>query len=109
VVEERKTIDATPVAVALAMILTAEQLEELEAKMLAQADLRGHVQRQDPASGHPCGCSDEVARLRGDRSGAQEAIRIPSSSRSRHQAAGAGAAQPIHLFFTDNGFGTRPD
>ena len=36
VVEERKTIDATPVAVALSMILTVEQLEELEAKMLAQ-------------------------------------------------------------------------
>jgi hypothetical protein len=36
VVEERKVLDATPAAVALAMILTAEQLEELEAKMLAQ-------------------------------------------------------------------------
>ena len=38
-VEERKTIDATPAAVALAMILTAEQLEELEAKMLAQGGM----------------------------------------------------------------------
>ena len=36
VVEERKVLDATPAAVALAMILTAEQLEELEAKMLAR-------------------------------------------------------------------------
>ena len=37
VVEERKTIDATPAAVTLATILTLEQLEELERKMLAQA------------------------------------------------------------------------
>ena len=37
VVEERKVLNATPAAVALSMILTAEQLEELEAKMLAQA------------------------------------------------------------------------
>src|SRR5207302_1851573 len=36
VVEERKVRDAMPAAVALAMILTAEQLEELEARMLAQ-------------------------------------------------------------------------
>jgi hypothetical protein len=36
VVEESKVLDATPAAVALSMILTAEQLEELEAKMLAQ-------------------------------------------------------------------------
>ena len=35
--EERKTLDATPAAVALATILTLEQLEELERKMLAQA------------------------------------------------------------------------
>ena len=31
-----RVLDATPAAVALAMILTAEQLEELEAKMLSQ-------------------------------------------------------------------------
>jgi hypothetical protein len=37
VVEERKTLGATPAAVALATILTLEQLEELERKMLAQA------------------------------------------------------------------------
>ena len=35
--EERETLDATPAAVALATILTLEQLEELERKMLAQA------------------------------------------------------------------------
>ena len=34
--EERKTLDATPAAVALARILTLEQLEELERKMFAQ-------------------------------------------------------------------------
>jgi hypothetical protein len=40
-VEERKTLDATPAAVALATILTLEQLEELERKMLAQAASAG--------------------------------------------------------------------
>jgi len=34
--EERKTLDATPAAVALARILTLEQLEELERKVFAQ-------------------------------------------------------------------------
>ena len=29
------------------------------------SDLPWHVQRQDPLSGHPCGCPDEVAGLRG--------------------------------------------
>jgi hypothetical protein len=41
VVEDRKTLDATPAAVALAAILTLEQLEELERKMLAQAASAG--------------------------------------------------------------------
>jgi hypothetical protein len=39
--EERKTLDATPAALALATILTLEQLEELERKMLELEQVRG--------------------------------------------------------------------
>ena len=39
--EERKTLYATPAAVALATILTLEQLEELERKMLELEQVRG--------------------------------------------------------------------
>jgi hypothetical protein len=41
VVEEHKVLDATPAAVALATILTLEQLEELERKMLELEQVRG--------------------------------------------------------------------
>ena len=53
VVEERKTIDATPAAVALAMILTGEQLEELEAKMLAEGSTNIENVKHLPRRTHP--------------------------------------------------------